>query len=327
LPSVGLLLVWSWMELIWDQAKEPRTLAIIIVLYVLAQLGAMAVFGTEVWLARGEVFTVVARTLARFAPLEVFVRTPAGECRAARCVDRERPNCPSCWLDAAPEDRCVRLRGYAAGIRREPRLGPAGGTFVLALLATVVYDGFSQTNRYAQLEAFFLDRSHWLSVHEKVLDTLIMAAIVLAFALAFLAVVAVVSRLEGSSVPAAARRYAPTLIPIAAVYFVSHYFLFLVYAGQFTGGNLLDPFGRDWVPDYAAWIGVPGVVVWWIQVALIVSGHVLGVLEAHRVSLRAQRGQVRTALLSQAPLVGLMVAYTFAGLWTLGQVLQAPSAA
>jgi len=325
-PSVALLLVWSWMELIWDQAKEPRTLAAIIVLYIVAQLAAMAIFGTEVWLARGEVFTVFARTFARFAPFELFVREASGECRAGRCLDPERPNCPSCWLDAQPEHRALRLREYGAGIRREPPLGAAGGTFVLAVLATVVYDGFSQTNRYAQLEAFFLERSHWLSVHVKVLDTLIMAAIVLAFALAFLLVVALVSRLEGSTVRDAARRYATTLIPIAAVYFVSHYFLFLIYAGQFTGGNLLDPFGRDWVPDYGAWTGVPGVAVWWIQVVLIVWGHVLAVFEAHRVSLRAQ-GRARTALVTQAPLVALMVGYTFAGLWTLGQVLQAPSVA
>ena len=28
-PAVGLLLVWSWMELIWGPAKEPRPLAAI----------------------------------------------------------------------------------------------------------------------------------------------------------------------------------------------------------------------------------------------------------------------------------------------------------
>jgi len=325
-PAIALLLVWSWMELVWGPAKEPRTLAAIIVAYVVLQLGAMAYFGTEVWLARGELFTVLARTFARFAPLELYVREAAGECRAGRCVDPERPNCPACWRDASPADRGLRLRGFGAGIRREPALGPAGGTFVLALLATVVYDGFSQTNVYARFEAFFLDRSTWLAVHEHLLDTLIMAGIVLAFAAAYLIVVSVVARLEGSTPAEAARRYAPTLIPIAAVYFVSHYFLFLVYAGQFTAGNVADPLGRDWVPDYAGWTGVPGVVVWWIQVVLIVSGHVLAVLEAHRVSLGSRR-PARAALVSQAPLVALMVGYTFAGLWTLGQVLAAPNVA
>jgi hypothetical protein len=205
-----------------------------------------------------ELFTVVARTFARFAPVELFVREPAGECRAAVCVEDERIGCPSCWLDASPQARGIRLRPFGAGVRREAPLGRGGGTFVLALLATVVYDGFSQTNQYARFEGFFLDRSAWLARHETLLDTLLMTAVVVAFALAFLAVVTLVSRLERASVADAARRYAPTVIPIAAVYFVSHYFLYLVHAGQFTAAAVLDPFGRKWVADVESpWRGVP----------------------------------------------------------------------
>jgi hypothetical protein len=150
-----------------------------------------------------------------------------------------------------------------------------------------------------------------------------MVAIVGAFALAFLLVVTAVSRLEATSVTDAARRYAPTLIPIAAVYFVSHYFLYLVYASQFTWAAVADPFGREWVPDASPWTGVPGSVVWYIQVALIVWGHVIAVFEAHRVSLGVHV-DARRAVMAQVPLILLMVGYTFTGLWVLGQVLAAP---
>jgi hypothetical protein len=61
-------------------------------------------------------------------------------------------------------------------------------------------------------------------------------------------------------------------------------------------------------------------VIWTVQVALIVWGHVVAVIEAHRVSLSVQR-QPRTALAAQTPLVLLMVSYTFAGLWVLGKSL------
>jgi hypothetical protein len=311
------------MELVWDPAKKPLTLTIIVLAYLALQLVAMALFGTEVWLARGELFTVVARTLARFAPLELYVRRPAGVCRASRCVEDERINCPACWLDAHPEERAMRLRTYGSGVRREPSLGIGGGTFVLALLATVVYDGFSQTQRYVDLESWFLDRSTWLAVHETLLDSIIMIALVGAFALAFLLVVTAVSRLEATSVTDAARRYAPTLIPIAAVYFVSHYFLYLIYASQFTWAAVADPFGREWVPDASPWTGVPGSVVWYLQVALIVWGHVVAVFEAHRVSLGVHV-DARRAVMAQVPLILLMVGYTFTGLWVLGQVLAAP---
>jgi hypothetical protein len=195
---------------------------------------------------------------------------------------------------------------------------------VLALLATVIYDGFSQTEPYVRLQGFFLDRFDWLARHDTFLDTLLMIGIVGAFVLAFIAVVGLVSRLEGASIADAARRYAPTLIPIAAVYFISHYFLYLIYAGQFTYAAVFDPLGREWVPDVEnPWKGVPGGLVWYLQVALIVWGHVVAVFEAHRVAIPVIGGERRAAL-AQLPLVLLMVGYTFTGLWVLGQVLAAP---
>lgn len=323
-PATVLVLAWSWAELVWSPAKEPRTLVAIIVCYVAFQLVAMAVFGTEVWLERGELFTVVARTLARFAPLELYVRAPERACRAGRCGgDEERRGCAACWLDADLRARGIRLRGYGAGVRREAALAAGGGAFVLALLATVVFDGFSQAERFNNLEAFFLERSTWLGYHVGVLRTAVMVAMTGGFALAFLAVCALVALREPGGVRAAARHYAPTLIPIAAVYFVSHYFLFLLYAGQLTPAVVLDPLEREWVPDYGIWTGVPGAAVWWVQVALIVAGHVIAVFEAHRVAVRVHRRRAM-ALAAQAPLLLLMVAYTFSGLWVLGQVLRAP---
>jgi hypothetical protein len=89
---------------------------------------------------------------------------------------------------------------------------------------------------------------------------------------------------------------------------------------------LVDPFGHSWNPlgwgEYGLWRGIaPAAVVWLVQVLLIVWGHVAAVFAAHRLALRAHtRGR---ALLAQAPLVALMVAYTVAGLWVLAQQLKA----
>jgi hypothetical protein len=49
---------------------------------------------------------------------------------------------------------------------------------------------------------------------------------------------------------------------------------------------VLDPFEREWVPDYTIWAGVPGALVWYLQVALIVWGHVVAVFAANRLALR-----------------------------------------
>jgi hypothetical protein len=311
-PATVLVLVWTWLELVWAEAREPRSLAILALVYVGVTLVGMAAYGTETWLARCELFTVFARTLARFAPLELYSTDEEG---------REHVGRPDLWHAAPPERRAVRLRPYGAGVRRDPPLGAGGGAFVVALLATVVYDGFSQTLAFADVEAWFLERSGWLAAHDTALQTLLMVGVVVLFVLAYVVVAWLVSLREPGGAAAVARRYAPTLVPIAAVYFVAHYFLYLVYLGQLTWKAVADPFGRGWVDGYAPWADVPGGVVWYVQVTLIVWGHVVAVLAAHRVALDVEGSSPRTALVAQLPLVLLMVGYTFTGLWVLGQTL------
>ncbi|HEU5212116.1 MAG TPA: hypothetical protein VFU10_05050 [Gaiellaceae bacterium] len=307
-PSVVLLLVFSWMELVWEKGDRPRDLLVVLVVYIVGQLGGMALFGAETWIGRAELFTVLARTFGRFAPVEYFVRTEEGEVIGD----------PDAWLAADREERGVRLRPYGAGIRREPPLLPGGGAFVVATLATVVFDGYHSSKTYATL----IDRIFpGEQAGSESVGTLAMIVIVGGFLLAFIAVSALVSVFEEGSVSRTAERYAPTLIPIAAVYFAAHYFLYWGYLGQLTPGTLADPFERDWVPDYGPWQPLSGATVWWIQVVLIVFGHIVAVVEAHRVSLTVQR-RSRDALVAQIPFVILMVAYTFSGLWVLGQSLR-----
>ena len=112
----------------------------------------MAVFGTEVWLARGELFTVVARTLARFAAVELYA-APRGRLQGESLRRGGARQLPVLLARCRSEKTAACASTYGSGVRREPMLGTGGGTFVLALLATVVYDGFSQTQKYVDLES------------------------------------------------------------------------------------------------------------------------------------------------------------------------------
>jgi hypothetical protein len=297
-PSVALLLAWSWTELVWSHGDHPRDLALILIVYLVAQLAAMAVFGTELWLARGELFTVLARTFARFAPLEFYVRQLERECRAERCRpdDQERIGCPSCWLDAPSDERGLRLRAYGAGVRRDPGVGAGGGALGVAVLATVVFDGIRGTNAYLS----FQDSINWGASTYNSIGTVTMLIVVTGFALAYVVICAASSLREERSIVRTAQRYAPTLIPIAAVYFVAHYFVYWFQLGQISLGNFADPFEREWVPDYTVRVTIPPGVIWTVQVALIVWGHIVAVIEAHRVSLDLHP-RPRSALVAQTP--------------------------
>src|SRR5829696_2890669 len=297
-PAVALLLVWTWMELIWDGAKEPRTLALIVIAYCIASAIGSALFGAATWLGNVELLTVLSRAFARFGILDFA------------------PSNPDEWLATPPQERTVRLRPYGAGLRTEPPLPAAGGAFVLTALATVVFDGWSQTDRFGSFQQWFYERWSFLADHVDVLQTLSLVAVVALFVIAFVAIA------RGS-----ARDLAPTLIPIAAVYFAAHYFAYLLTAGQYTLGVIVDPFAQGWNPaglgEYEITKAVtPAAVVWWVQVLLIVWGHVAAVFAAHRLALRGGTTPAR-ALLVQSPLVLLMVGYTVAGLWVLAQQIRA----
>src|SRR5215216_374529 len=43
-PAVAILLLWTWMELIWDRAKDPHTLALLVIAYCIITLVGSALF-------------------------------------------------------------------------------------------------------------------------------------------------------------------------------------------------------------------------------------------------------------------------------------------
>jgi hypothetical protein len=88
-------------------------------------------------------------------------------------------------------------------------------------------------------------------------------------------------------------------------------------------GLFSDPLGWDWDLFGTAGYEInPGIIgadtVWYLQVALIVSGHVIAVYLAHLVALRLFEDR-RRAVLSQLPILALMVLYTAFSLWILSQ--------
>ena len=114
-PAVVLLLGWSWAELIWDPAKEPRTVAATALVYCVATLVGAAVFGAETWLGNVELFTVFARAFARFAP-------PSSSRRPPTTGLRRRPRSGPCaCAGSAPACGPIPRFRAAAGPSSSPR--------------------------------------------------------------------------------------------------------------------------------------------------------------------------------------------------------------
>ena len=120
--------------------------------------------------------------------------------------------------------------------------------------------------------------------------------------------------------------FAPSLLPIALVYHVSHYYSLLLTQGVKIAALASDPFGFGWnLFGTAYWYAAPIVpdpeLIWNGQLALIVVGHIVGIVIAHLIALRECSDHCR-AVISQLPMLVLMVLFTVFGLWVLSLPIQ-----
>lgn len=129
-----------------------------------------------------------------------------------------------------------------------------------------------------------------------------------------------VAGMEGSHIEKTPRElsmmFAPSLVPIALGYLIAHYFSFMIFVGQALPHVIAHPLGGAGAPsvDYF----VSGKVIWWVQVAALLAGHVAGLVVAHDKAT-AVWGKARAAAQSQTWMLVVMVGFTCLGLWLLSQ--------
>lgn len=227
------------------------------------------------------------------------------------------------------EGRKILLRAPFVGLIQDRATDLSLVLFILFMLSSTAFDGFHSTTTWIIWEF------HTLGTLEKTLGSLgypIIETIALAlspflFFAIYLLLVWLMKLIVRTKKPLKELLldFAFSLIPIALVYNIAHYFTLLVIQGQSIISLISDPFGFGWnllgtanfIPNIAL---LDANTVWHLQVFFILAGHVAAVYLAHIVALELfpKRGQ---AIFSQFPMLVLMVMYTTTGLWILSQPL------
>jgi hypothetical protein len=304
-PAFVLFLVFAWMELVWSGKNVPAELAAALLIYSGLTLIGMLVFGRAAWLAHGEVFTPVFGTFARFGPLAPM----------------------------ADGSGSIRVRPPAVGLLEDPPTRISMVALVVALLATVTFDGLLETPLWAGVDLavlYWAAEPSFLELREdqavRLVRTGALLACVLVFFTAYAGVCALTAAAAGNrdvGFGRVLRSFVLTLVPIALAYHVAHYFSLFFIAGQYAIPLLSDPLGRGWnllgTAGYRVNIGlVSAWLQWTVAVVAVVIGHVIAVYLSHVTALRVF-GTGRAALVGQVPMVLLMVGYTMLSLWILSQ--------
>jgi hypothetical protein len=300
-PACLLLLSFSWTELVYPNAASPVHIATLAIAYSALTLAGMVLFGRDIWLRNGEVFSLVFSTFGRFAPIQ--------------------------WSAGR-----LLLRPFGAGLIEGPPVSPSMIAFVLLLLACVLYDGLIGTGEWALFESGV--RALIPAIGDLTIRSLGLVAFWLLFLGAYLGICAAMSHVAAGrpSTSAVAGAFVLTLVPIAIGYHVAHYLVFLLVQGQYIIPLLSDPFGYGWdvfgTAGYRVDIGLVGArFAWYAALTAIVAGHVFALYLAH-VRAAVVFEPARLALATQVPLTALMVIYTFVGLSiTAGPIVESRLAA
>jgi hypothetical protein len=221
-------------------------------------------------------------------------------------------------------DGRLRRRGLGAGLL-EPGWSVEDAVMVALGTGSILFDGLSQTQIWFDL----LGRPATFG------QTLLLAG--------FLAIIVAAAMLVVRAVGIAATGAA--LLPIAVGYLLAHYLTYLLIDGQRIVIALADPFQQGWAllptafhEPTGAWL--PPGLVWTVQLASVVGGHMLGAWGGHVVAARESHAPDRGAdpagrrsaarprpgaarrrdtRLREIPLAIVMVGLTTLTLWSLGQ--------
>ena len=305
-PALALYLALIWIELCLH--GTPFSLGAMLAGYTLLNFAGVWLVGSAAWFAHCEVFSVFLRMASLLSPLD----------------DRG----------------ALHLQWPGAAVLRERPAHLASAVFALAMLASTAFDGLRETRLWFEL--FWHDPTGIVTslVGESPITGFVaalpwyrawnslclVAAPFLYFALYALAMT-LARLLTRTKRPLRELLldFAYPLLPIALAYNAAHYFTLLIDQGPKVLSLLSDPFGFGWnlfgTTDRFRAAYLPDLTwVWHVQVLLILAGHVVAVVLAHRVALQRfpSRGQ---ALASQAPMLLLMVVFTISGLWILAQPL------
>jgi hypothetical protein len=301
-PAAAAYFSFACLELTTGMANRPWLVATVAVVYSVVTLAGMFMFGRDEWLDHCEGFTVLFDIVGRFSPIEA-----------------ER--------DETGGIVAVYLRPWGVGLLKPAATGWDRVVFVILMLSTLAFDGILATPAWQDFNVAL--EPVWLpmgSLGFFFIRTLGLTLLTVAFLLIFVAFMEAVIYFGSRKVDlkTTVSGFALTLVPIALVYNAAHNYSYVMVQSQGLIPLLNDPLGKGW----NLWPAVVGYkpsfalaqasTVWFAQIILIVLGHVIAVFLAHlRAGERFRTAQ--RALLSQYPMLLLMVMYTMTSLWILAQ--------
>ena len=296
-PAAVLFFLVACGELVFNAVMTtPVNTALIMLAYAVLTAIMAAIFGADIWLRRGELFSVLFATWGRLG-----------------------------WFRFGAPGR----RGFFGGLERPFEATISRLTFVLLLLVSVSFDGLLATPAWKSFAGSLpgglrppAGEFHWSYAMVQLVVFIGLIAAIWGLFTGFAASVHAAGHLDAPLISVVAG-LVPSLVPIAFGYLVAHNFGYLAINGQLLIHQISDPLGTGFdlfgTADYEVNRNlIPTAFIWYFQIALIITVHIVAVILAHGYLGRAARTEEQGRR-AEWPWIAAMVGYTMSSLWLLAQ--------
>lgn len=345
--ATGFFVVLTWFELGYKVTSSPRATAIMAIMMVFLAVVSALIFEKRWFCKHACLVGRIQGLYAMFAPVEIRAEnlSVCGMCKTKDCyTGNDKGNacptkltipqitentycilCTECIKSCPHDNIAINVRPFATDLKRFKRVKTDEAWLALILLVLTSFHGITMTPMWDSLTG--------TSIVGTIQDTLNIGRLgaftvgMIGFngiLLAFYYFIALATYLivKDKSVPI--KRifcyYAYSILPVALFYHLAHNVMHIFMEGTMVVPLLSDPLGQGKnIFGTATWqIGslLSDQVIWISQVALVVIGHIFGIIIAHYVSRKLYSDQ-KQATLSLIPMLIGMITYSFLSLWIM----------
>jgi len=346
-PAMALFILLTWIELGMAITKSPMKTALMALGFVVLAIVVALFFERRAFCRYLCLVGRVQGMYALFAPIEVRSKSTdvcrtctthecyKGSAQAVGCPTSLFPGtlqentyctmCTECVRSCPHDNMTVNARPLAVDLAGTKRFRVDEAVFAIVLLALTSFHGLTMTPIWIE---FTNSTAAKMNLGTNAIFTILMVLMMVWPIALFWGAAGIARRMSGEpevSTGKVFKAFAYSVLPIALFYHLAHNGMHFFMEAQHILPVLSDPFGWGWDLFGTAGKSYPPMMtlrnIWWLQLILIVFGHVYSVVVSDRIA-RAVWKDRKAGIKAMTPLLATMVLYSCFSIWLIAQPME-----